>query len=114
MSSSLEEYRLQVIASLTSNGAWYREQIEEMLGQNITVESVWIHGSVLDRREFREESDIDIAVVIDSHDLPLGVCEELSSELAGELPDGVGGMLDVVVLNGEQPAGRVVPPIRIT
>jgi predicted nucleotidyltransferase len=59
----------------------------------------------LDPSEFSEDSDVDIAVIIDDDQYPTGLVDELSEELAGQL--------DVIVLNDELPLGRNIPSIRI-
>jgi hypothetical protein len=95
-----------VIESVRSLGQHYRETVGG------SVESIWIHGPVLDTQEFSEESDVDLAIVVDVPG-PGGLNEELSEQWAGRLPDGICGVLDVIVLNRDLPAGRRVPPIRI-
>lgn len=106
----LEAYRSEVLQSVRSLGSFYMDEAERLLG--VPVSSVWVHGSVLDSNEFSVHSDVDVAVVVD---VPgdRGIDPELSEALTGVLPDGISGVVDVIVLNGEQPVGREVKPIRI-
>jgi predicted nucleotidyltransferase len=114
MSTSYEDvetYRRDVLASVRSLGDYYRRKATDAL--NVEVGEVWVHGSVLDPDEFDEDSDVDIAIVVNMPDEPDGLLEFMSSELAGTFPDGISGVVDVIVLNRTRPYGRDVAPIRI-
>lgn len=109
--SELEAYRNEVIASVKSLGSWYKQEAEALLG--LPVESVWIHGSVLDPNEFSEISDVNVTIITDELARPSGIDDELSDLVMDQFHDGISGTVDAMVLNREQPRYTNIKPLRI-
>lgn len=99
---TLEQFRKAAIAEIKQK----RLLIKEIVFGTFNVDfKVYIHGSVLSKSQFHENSDIDLAVVINDPKLPRGPNELLTDMLRDELiyqPFDF-GVLDVIVFNKEIP-----------
>ena len=68
-----------------------REKLRKALHEVIPGERVWLFGSITRKDDFRETSDIDIAIERESHGLTYW-------ELIGEIDERVERPVDVVLL----------------
>jgi len=107
--SDLEQYRKLILKQLKDSkiGKQIRNAVEDKVGKE-AVEGVYIIGSVLDSKKFHEESDIDLAVLINVPNMDKGTNEEMSYELSQtySIPDG--GFVDVSIWNKSKPSGKMV------
>ena len=107
--SELEQYRKLILKQLIDSkiGKQIRNAVEDKVGKE-AVEGVYIIGSVLDSKKFHEESDIDIAVLINVPNMDKGTNEEMSYELSQtySIPDG--SFVDVSIWNRSKPLGKMV------
>jgi predicted nucleotidyltransferase len=83
MNPELEAYRKQAIATLKQNAAFIRDTARDVL--MLPAREVYVVGSVLDRSQFSEDSDIDVAVVVDGPKADTGLSEPLSQKLQDEM-----------------------------
>lgn len=100
---TLEQFRKAAIAEIKSNKRFIRKLISGVLNhQNFRI---FIHGSILSKSNFHENSDIDLAVVINNSDLEIGPNELLTDMLRDEFVSRPFdfGVLDVIVFNKEIP-----------
>ena len=99
---TLEQFRKAAIAEIKSNKRFIKKIISETLSQNF---KVYIHGSVLSKSKFHENSDIDLAVVINDSKLESGPNELLTDILRDEFVNRPFdfGVLDLIVFNKETP-----------
>jgi predicted nucleotidyltransferase len=101
MDPELEQYRKQAIETLKSNASFIRDTASDVLG--LPCREVYIVGSVLDRATFREDSDIDVAVVVDGNKADDGLSEKLSEKLQNEMVrwpmDDIGVVNTLVFVN---------------
>lgn len=100
---TLEQFRKTAITEIKSNKRLIRKLISEVLNhQNFRI---FIHGSVLSKSSFHENSDIDLAVVINNPNLEIGPNELLTDMLRDEFVSQPFdfGILDVIVFNKEIP-----------
>ena len=108
--SELEEYRKLVLKQLKSSGIGrkVKSAAEDLVDEKKKVEGVYIIGSVLDSTKFHEESDIDVAVLLNEPNMAKGVNEEMSHEFSQiySLPDA--GFIDVSIWNITKPKGKMV------
>jgi len=107
--SELEQYRKLILKQLIDSkiGKQIRNAVEDKVGKE-AVEGVYIIGSVLDSKKFHEESDIDIAVLINVPNMDKGTNEKISYELSQtySIPDG--GFVDISIWNRSKPLGKMV------
>jgi predicted nucleotidyltransferase len=102
MNPELEQYRRDAIESLKANAAFLRETAQAVLGMPVL--AVYVVGSVLDRDAFREDSDVDVAVVVAGPDPDMGLSESLSETLQAEMvrnPIGDIGVVNTLVFVNE-------------
>jgi predicted nucleotidyltransferase len=97
IAEDLEEYRVRVLEALRESGAMLRDRAEEIVGERVL--EVQVHGSILYPGEFRESSDVDVAVVF-GRPAPEGQdvydpVQEWSEDLSRALPPVAGTQLDV-------------------
>ena len=96
--NDLEVYRKQAIATLKDNAGFIRDTANDIL--LLPCRAVYIVGSVLDHALFTEESDIDVAVVVDGPQRDTGMSEQLSAKLQDEMrryPLGDCGVVNTLV-----------------
>jgi hypothetical protein len=94
----LEEYRQQAIATLKQNSGFIRDTATDVLG--VPCREVYIVGSVLEKATFREDSNVDVAVVVDGNHSDSGHSEKLSKKLQNEMqrwPMGDMGVVNALV-----------------
>jgi hypothetical protein len=94
----LEEYRKEAIATLKQNGPFIRDTANDVL--NLPCREVYIVGSVLEKAKFTEDSDVDVAVVVDGPQGDTGLSERLSMKLQQEMlrfPMGNVGIVNTLV-----------------
>ena len=107
--SELEQYRKLALKQLKSSGIGkkVKSAVEDNVGKN-SVQGVYIIGSILDSKKFHEESDIDIAVMINVPNMNKGTNEKMSNEFSQtySLPDA--GFVDVSIWNITKPKGKMV------
>ncbi len=98
---TLEQFRLNSIKELKDNSDYIKTIIQKKLKLPFLV---YIHGSVLDKKLFSEESDVDIAVYLNEPNLENGPNEELTEKLRDEFQKYSFdfGVLDVIVFNNEK------------
>jgi predicted nucleotidyltransferase len=102
MDPDLEEYRKQAIATVKSEAHFIKETASDVLMLPVT--AVYVVGSVLDRKLFREDSDIDVAVVVRGPRADTGLSESLSGRLQQEMvrwPLGEVGVVNTLVFVNE-------------
>ena len=108
--SELEEYRKLILKQLKSSGIGrkVKSAAEDLVDEKKKVEGVYIIGSVLDSTMFHEESDIDVAVLLNEPNMAKGNNEEMSHEFSQiySLPDA--GFIDVSIWNITKPRGKMV------
>jgi predicted nucleotidyltransferase len=108
-SSELEKFRKLALRQLKSSkmGEKIKRDVESLVGKS-AVEGVYIIGSVLEPKKFTEESDIDIAVMINVPDMKKGSNEEMSYEFSQTyaLPDA--GFVDITIWNITKPLGEMI------
>ena len=108
--SELEEYRKLVLKQLKSSGIGrkIKSAAEDLVDEKKKVDGVYIIGSVLDSTKFHEESDIDVAVLLNEPNMAKGNNEEMSYEFSQiySLPDA--GFIDVSIWNIIKPKGKMV------
>jgi predicted nucleotidyltransferase len=101
MDPDLENYRKHAIAVLKQNAAFIRDTARDVL--RIPAREVYACGSVLERAFFREDSDIDVAVVVDGPELDTGLSETMSNKLQNEMVrypfDDIGVVNTLVFVN---------------
>src|SRR5690348_5901684 len=101
MNEELEQYRKQAIETLKRTAGFVRDTARDVLGR--PCREVYIVGSVLDRNLFREDSDIDVAVVVDGPRADTGLSEPLSNKLQTEMVrwpmDDIGVVNTLVFVN---------------
>ena len=98
MDPELEEYRQEAIETVKQNASFIRNTANDVLG--VPCREVYIVGSVLDRNQFHEGSDIDVAVVVDGNKIDTGLNEEMSEKLQREMarwPMGDVGVVNTLV-----------------
>ncbi len=99
---TLEQFRKAAIEEIKNN----KELIKRIISKNLSGKfKIYIHGSVLSKSKFHENSDIDLAVVINNSNLESGPNELLTDILRNEFisrPFDF-GVLDVIVFNKEIP-----------
>jgi len=109
-SEELEQYRVLAVNQLKSSGIGKKVKIaaEDLVDDKKKVTGVYIIGSVLDSNKFHEESDIDIAILLNEPNMAKGSNEEMSDRFsqAYSLPDV--GFIDVSVWNITKPRGKMV------
>ena len=109
-SEELEQYRMLVVNQLKSSGIGkkVKSAAEDLVDDKKKVTGVYIIGSVLDSNKFHEESDIDIAILLNEPNMAKGSNEEMSDRFsqAYSLPDV--GFIDVSVWNITKPRGKMV------
>jgi predicted nucleotidyltransferase len=76
VNSELEDYRLHALYMIKENTSWIKKTAEEVLGRPVI--SIKPIGSVTNPSKFTEDSDIDVAVYVESGKV---VDEELSAQL---------------------------------
>jgi len=105
----LEKYRKQIVKQLKDSkiGTQIKKAVEDIIGKK-AVKGVYAIGSVLDPEKFHEESDIDVAVLINVPNMDVGVNEKMSYEMSQTytIPDG--GFIDVSVWNISKPSGKIM------
>ena len=107
MNKELEQYRKQAIETLKQNAEFIKNTASDVLG--LPCQAVYIVGSVLDRAMFREDSDVDVAVVVNSNKINNGVSEMLSNKLQNEMvrwPMGDVGVINTLVFVNELQLAR--------
>ena len=101
MNEELEQYRNGAIETLKRNAGFIRNTATDVLG--VPCREVYIVGSVLDKSMFREDSDIDVAVVVDGNKAENGLSEKLSEKLQNEMQrwpmDDIGVINTLVFIN---------------
>lgn len=98
MNPELEEYRKQAIADLKASAAFIRDTARDVL--MVPCREVYVVGSVLEPKKFTENSDIDVAVVVDGPKGNTGLSEQLSNKLQNEMqryPIGDCGVVNTLV-----------------
>ena len=104
MNEELEQYRRTAIETLKRNAAFIKDTASDVLG--VECREVYIIGSVLDRNQFREDSDIDVAVVVDGQQSKNGLDEQQSEKLQNEMQrwpmDDIGVVNILVFINKMQ------------
>jgi predicted nucleotidyltransferase len=94
----LEEYRKEAIETVKQNAGFIRNTATDVLG--VPCREVYVVGSVLDRTQFHEGSDIDVAVVVDGPQGETGLSEKMSEKLQNEMqrwPMGDVGVINTLV-----------------
>jgi len=71
------------------------------------VKGVYIIGSVLDPKKFHEDSDTDLAIMIDVPQMDKGTNEEMSNSFQGAY-NTTSGPVDVSIWNITKPKGKMV------
>jgi predicted nucleotidyltransferase len=102
VNQELEQYRKQAIAVVKRNAAFIRDTARDVLMR--PCRAVYVVGSVLDKALFREDSDIDVAVVVDGPQADTGLSEQLSEKLQREMvryPMDDVGVVNVLVFVNE-------------
>lgn len=104
---TLEQFRLDSIQQIKDNSELIKKIILNKLKLLFTV---YIHGSVLDKKKFTENSDVDIIVYLQESKLEKGPNEILTERLRNEFQKYpfMFGILDVVVVNNEKPLSKNV------
>jgi predicted nucleotidyltransferase len=104
MNEELEQYRKQAIKIVKQNAGFIRDTARDVLGA--PCREVYIVGSVLDRTQFSEDSDIDVAVVIEGPVAKDGLDEQQSEKLQNEMQrwpmDDIGVVNTLVFINKMQ------------
>lgn len=98
MNPELEEYRQEAIETVKQNAGFIRDTATDVLG--VPCREVYIVGNVVDKNFFREDSDIDVAVVVDGPKIETGLNEEMSEKLQREMerwPMGNVGVVNTLV-----------------
>lgn len=95
--SDLEEYRKHALQVIRTNKDKWKHEIERHLGKK--VHKVEAHGSVTDKKRFRETSDIDILVHTKDKNRPHGPDHDASQFMSGKIHHPHTGHLDVGVFN---------------
>jgi len=107
--AELEQYRKSALQQLKTSkiGKKIRTAVEDIVGKQ-AVEGVYIIGSVLDPKKFNEDSDIDVAVMVNVSDMPKGSNEEMSYSFSEtySLPDV--GFIDISIWNIDKPVGKMI------
>lgn len=98
---TLEQFRLDSIQQIKDNSELIKKIILNKLKLLFTV---YIHGSVLDKKKFTENSDVDIIVYLKESKLKKGPNEMLTERLRNEFQKYpfMFGILDVIVVNNEK------------
>jgi len=101
MDQELEAYRKQAIETVKRNASFIRDTANDVLG--VPCREVYVVGSVLDRTQFHEGSDIDVAVVVDGNKADTGLSEQMSDKLQNEMQrwpmDDIGVVNTLVFIN---------------
>lgn len=99
----LEAFRREMLTALKSNANRIKKQISTIL----PIKNLYIIGSVLDKNKFREDSDIDIGILVNIALEPLGMSENLSMKVQEHMINYPinGSVLNTVVFNNTQPNG---------
>lgn len=79
----LEEYRKAAIAAVKKAGPFIRDTARDVL--NVPCRAAYVVGSVLEKSQFTEDSDVDVAVVVDGPKADTGLSEALSEKLQQEM-----------------------------
>lgn len=95
--TELEHYRKHALKTVKSNLSSWKKTVEHHLGDK--VHHAHPHGSVTDRKRFKETSDIDVVFHTVNKNKPAGPDHEASEELSGKLYHHDTGHIDVAVYN---------------
>lgn len=104
---TLEEFRKQSIEELKKKSKFLKSEIKKVIKQEF---DLYIIGSVLDKKLFTEDSDIDIGIYIYDDKIITGPNENLTEKVRDKLlkiPFEFGN-IDVIVFNNEKPEGREI------
>lgn len=99
---TLEQFRKATIEEIKKNKKYIKKVISDVIHEKF---KVYIHGSVLSKSQFNENSDIDLAVVINNPKLEIGPNEFLTKSLRDRFinyPFDF-GILDIIVFNNKVP-----------
>lgn len=102
---NIEEYRNYVISQIKENANFLYRHVASLIGHSYF--TLYLHGSILDKKRFNENSDIDLAVSTKDKNKPQMVDSALTEKLAGKIIIGDAGYLDVVVMNMMTPEKRL-------
>lgn len=104
---TLEQFRKNSIQDLKNSSSDLKLIIKRVLNREF---ELYIIGSVLDKKYFNENSDIDIGIFIWDNKLENGPNERLTERVRKELlkiPFEFGNV-DVIVFNNQKPIGKEI------
>jgi predicted nucleotidyltransferase len=105
--NDLEDYRQNVIRNVRMDARDLLAQIRGKLPANTEVAGLYIYGSVLDANKFRDDSDIDLLVIVKDPLKPVGDDKEFSELLAGQIYHPDVGAFDITVMNNAKASGAM-------
>ena len=113
MNEELEQFRLDSIQELKDHKFEIKQILDSFIKEKYKY-SVYIHGSILSKKRFTENSDVDIAIYINDNDLKSGPNEILTEKFREKLQKIAFnfGVVDVIVFNKENPKKNQIKLIR--